>query len=288
VTTIDLPRPIGFVLGGGGAYGAVQVGMLQALEELAIRPDLVVGTSVGSLNGVMLAQQPQDAVARLADVWSALRTKMIFPGGWFARVRTLQVSRAWVVDHSGLSQVLDQHLTMGDFAELAVPFAAIATDVQRGRTVVIDEGLLRPAVLASAAIPGVFPPVQHAGRVLVDGGLTANVPILQALERGARSLVVLDCGLWGYRDDVPATLLETMYRVAAVTLRQQLIHELPLAVPQVPVVFLPGPFPMQTNPLDFRHSAALMRAAYAAARPFLAVLRVDGPGLYGAPPLLSQ
>lgn len=272
-----LPRPVAYVLGGGASFGAVQVGQLRALAETDLRPDLVVGTSVGSLNGAMLAEDAPSAADRLATVWSSVDRTAILPGGWLRAVRTIQASRAHLAEASGLRALLARHVAARTFADLPLPFAAVATDFVTGRPYVFTSGDLEPAVLASSAIPGILPAVDHDGRRLVDGGLVANVPVLQALDLGARSLVVLDCGVLGLRDSPPHNLVETMLHTAAVVVRQQVVRDVPAAAAQVPLVYLPGPFPMITSPLDFRHTATLVQAAYAGSRAFLSALLVDGP-----------
>ncbi|HSK28259.1 MAG TPA: patatin-like phospholipase family protein [Jiangellales bacterium] len=283
-----LPRPIGLVLGGGASFGAVQVGMVRALDETGLRPDLVVGTSVGSLNGAIIAADPVGAGNRLRLLWAGVRRRTVFPGGWLARARTLQASHAWLSDSSGISGLVRQSLHVERFDQLRLPFAAVATDVLTGRPVVLRDGAIEPAVLASAAIPAVLPPVEIEGRRLVDGGLVANVPVIQALDLGAASLVVLDCGVLGLRTEAPRTLVESMLHTAAIVVRQQVVRDVPAAAAQVPVVYLPGPFPMTTSPLDFRHTARLSGESYELSRRFLADVRPDGPGLYGAPPLLAS
>jgi NTE family protein len=281
---LDLPRPTAFVLGGGAAFGAVQVGQLRALAEAGVRPDLVVGTSVGSINGAMLALDP-DGTEQLAAVWQEITTTRVFPGGWLGRLRTLQASRAWLSDNRGLIGLLEQYLPTRDFTRLALPFAAVAADYVTAETVVLTTGDLHRSLLASAAIPGIFPPVTIRDRLLVDGGIVANVPVRQAVDLGARSVVVLDCGLWGMTTTPPSNLVEVMLRVSAITLGQQLAVDLPRVAETMPVVYLPGVYPLATSPLDFGNWAALSSGGYVAAKPFLAVLRVDGPGLYGTPPL---
>jgi NTE family protein len=282
---LELPRPVAFALGGGAAYGAVQLGMLRALEESGVRPDIVVGTSVGSLNGALLAHDPSRGVDRLAEIWPGISTTRIFPGGWLGRLRTLQASKAWLSDNSGLVEIIEQYLPARDFTALRLPFGAVTADYATAEPVVVTRGNLHDAVLASAAIPGIFPPVRVGSRLLVDGGILANVPVRQAVEMGAASVVVLDCGLWGMSMDTPATLVEVMLRVSAISVGLQLGNDLPDVAAQVPVVYLPGVFPMNTSPLDFGHWQRLSTGGYVAAKPFLSVLRVDGPGLYGTPPL---
>jgi len=169
------------------------------------------------------------------------------------------------------------------FGDLTLPFAAVAMDVVSATPFVIDVGSLLPALLASAAIPGVFPPVDHDGRRLYDGGVVANVPLRQAVAMGARSLVVLDCTFPGHLLPPPESLAETLLFTAMVTMRSQTILEAPLVAAQVPVVYLPGPAACRCSPFNFDFTELLIEGAYEAAVSFLHDLRVDGPGLYGSP-----
>ena len=130
----DLPRPVGYVLGGGGSLGAVQVGMLQALGERDVPPDIVAGTSVGSLNGAVLALEPKSAANRLSHVWARLTRERVFPGGLLAQARTLQHTRTHLFSSTGLSTVIADFLGAElTFADLALPFAAVTTDIATAR-----------------------------------------------------------------------------------------------------------------------------------------------------------
>ena len=282
-----LPRPIGFVLGGGASFGAVQVGMLQALAEAGLRPDLVVGTSVGSVNGALLAEDPTGAANRLTHLWSQITREDVFPGGAVERIRTWHAQRTYLVSSDGLDGLLARLLSAERFEELALPFAVTATELLSGRVVHIESGPLRPAVLASAAIPGFYPAVRIDGRDLVDGGVVSNVPVDQALRMGARSIVVLDCGVFGVRLEPPRSLGETIAQAAAIIMRQQIIRDLPEVARQVPVLYLPGPFPLTSSPLDFTSSASLMQDAYEKSRAFLEQVQPFGAGLYGEAPLIA-
>lgn len=163
----SLPRPVAFVLGGGGSLGAVQVGMLQALAELEVSPDLVVGTSVGSLNGAVVALDPKSAANRLSRIWPRITRPMVFPGGPLAQLRTLQQGRTHLFPNTSLQAVIRAHLASETtFAELALPFGAVTTDVATAAPHVLTDGRLVPALLASTAIPGIFPAVSIDGRQL--------------------------------------------------------------------------------------------------------------------------
>ena len=280
----NLPRPIGYVLGGGGSLGAMQVGMLQALSEHDVAPDIVVGTSVGSLNGAVVALHPTDAASRLSDLWVRVRKEQIFPGGWFTQVRNLQRSKTYLYGNTALAGLIEDFLAPArSFDDLTLPFGAVSTDVSTALPVNVREGDLRPALLASAAIPGVFPLVEHGGRRLYDGGVVANVPMTQALQMGAKSLVVLDCTFPGQLAASLDTMTDILLFTAIVRMRSQAAMEAPIVAAEVPVVYLPGPAAQLISPLDFDHTGELMEQSYAAARRFLRRVEVDGPGLYGSP-----
>jgi NTE family protein len=280
----SLPRPVGFVLGGGGSLGAVQVGMLQALAEQGVVPDLVVGTSVGALNGAVVGLDPRGAASRLRRIWPRITRPMVFPGGPLAQARTLRQGRTYLFPNIGLRAVITGYLHADmTFAELALPFGAVTMDLATAAPHVLRDGPLVPALLASAAIPGLFPPVRIDGRQLYDGGVVANVPVTQALAMGARSLVVLDAAFPGRLPTPPTTLAEALLFTAIVSMRVQAALEAPIAAAHVPVVYLPGPAIHRVSPLQFHHTDMLIKGAYQAARPFLERLEIDGPGLYGSP-----
>ena len=280
----NLPRPVGYVLGGGGSLGAVQVGMLQALGEHDVAPDVVAGTSVGSLNGAVLALDPKSAANRLSHLWLRITRDQVFPGGLLAQVRSLQHAKTHLFPSTGLAGVIADFLGAdATFADLTLPFVAMAMDIATARPHVMREGPLLPALLASAAIPGIFPPVQLGTLRLYDGGLVANVPMRQAVDLGARSLVVLDCNFPGRVPSPPGTMAEVLFYTAMVAMRSQAVFEAPLVAADVPVIYLHGPEPHPVSPLDFRQTGTLIEAAYEAARSFLTDLDVTGPGLYGSP-----
>ena len=153
----DLPRPVGYVLGGG----AVQVGMLQALGERKIVPGIVAGSPVGSLNGAVVAADPKGAANRLSHLWARLTRGDVFPGGLLAQARTLQRTRTHLFPSTGLAAVITRFLGADiTFADLTLPFAAVAMDSATALPHDLREGPLLPALLASTAIPGIFAPVQ--------------------------------------------------------------------------------------------------------------------------------
>jgi NTE family protein len=287
-----IPRPLAYVLGGGGSRGAVQLGMLQALANTDLRPDLVVGTSVGSLNGAIVASDPDGAAATLAEIWPRIDRQQVFPGGFLLKtLAATTAGRPYVFDPTPLSDLLQEYLPVSRVEDLQVPFTAIATDLDTGVRVEMDSGDLRTALLASSAVPVAFPWVERDGRRLVDGGLVANIPIRQAVARGARSVLVLDCGIFGAEGRWSQGIVGVVVQSLAIAGRQQVTVDLEAAA-DLPVLYLPVPASIPTTIFDFESTAALAAESYAQAMVALTALAERGPqfsqleaGLYGQPPL---
>jgi NTE family protein len=187
--------PVAFVLGGGGVLGAVEVGMLQALFERGIRPDLVVGTSVGAINGALVAADPTPvAVDRLRAVWGDLASSGVLAGSVLSRVSTLVRTRTHLHPREPLRDLLEEHLPARTFAELAVPFQCVAASIERAAEHWFADGALVPAVLASSAVPGLLPPVEIDGEHYLDGGLVHSIPVGRAVALGADTVYVLHVG----------------------------------------------------------------------------------------------
>lgn len=278
--TTQLPHPIGFVLGGGGSLGAMQVGMLQALAEHAVVADLVAGTSIGAINGAVIAGDPTGAANRLSHIWHSLDDDQILGRGLTRRLYTILRHRSHVYDSAGLARLGDEILGEVSIEDLAIPYAAVALDVATAQAVTFRDGPVKSAALASSAIPGIFPPVTRGSRSYYDGGLVNNVPVSAAVEMGAKSLVVLDCAFADQPLQAPATVTDAFFYASTVAMRQQLVRELPAVAEHLPVLYLPGATPQRMTPLDFTHTPELIASAYTNSRAFLDTVTVDGPGLY--------
>jgi NTE family protein len=183
-----------FVLGGGGLLGSSEVGMLAALDEAGIRPDLVLGTSVGAINGVFVAADPDGAAKRLAAVWRSNAVRTALSGSLFGRIHTLARSGTHLHDNVGLRKLIEEYLPVHDFADLVVPFQCVAANVERATAHWFHSGPIVPAVLASAAVPGLLPAVRIDGEHYVDGGLVHSIPVGRAIRLGARRVFVLHVG----------------------------------------------------------------------------------------------
>ena len=165
-----------FVLGGGGVLGAHEVGMLRALAQAGVQPDLVVGTSVGAINGAVVAADPGSAAARLAQLWQGEALRQAFRETLWGRAVRLARSGTHLHSIEPLRHMLDDALPGGTFADLAVPFHCVAASIEDATARWFSDGPVVPAVLASCAVPGLLPPVEVDGRHYFDGGLVELDP----------------------------------------------------------------------------------------------------------------
>jgi NTE family protein len=252
-----------FVLGGGGSLGAVQVGMLRALFELGIRPDFVVGTSIGSLNGAYVAGHLDlDGVESLADLWSSIRRADVFRFNVRSLLGAVMGRRDHLFEVLGLRAIIDRAgLGFARLEDAPIPVHAVATDLLRARPVIISEGDTVDALLASSAIPGIFPPVNVGGRLLVDGGVLANLPVTQAIELGATRVFVLPA-MPGESAGAPGGALDLMQRSMLVATSALTRGDLVRADDSVEVHMLPVPVTAHGSIFDFGGTSALIEDAY--------------------------
>jgi len=187
---------VAFVLGGGGGpLGAHEVGMLRALLERGIVPDLVLGTSVGAINGAAICADPSvDGVRRLADLWAAIGRRDVFGGSVLRRARTLARTRTHLHGNELLRERLTATLGDGRIEDLAIPFQCVAASIENAREHWFADGPVVDAVLASAAVPGILPPVEIGGEHFIDGGIVNSIPVDRAVLLGARRIFVLHVG----------------------------------------------------------------------------------------------
>lgn len=186
-----------FVLSGGGSLGAVQVGMLRALADRGVAPDLLVGASAGALNAAFVADRgfTPTALDELEQIWRRLRRQDVFPLSPHRQLLALAGARPSLCAADGLRRVIDRHLRVDHLEDTRIPVHVVATDVLSGNEVRLSTGDARAAVLASASIPAVLPPVLVEGRALFDGGVANNTPISHAVALGAERVVVLPAGV---------------------------------------------------------------------------------------------
>jgi NTE family protein len=260
-----------YVLSGGGSLGAVQVGMLQALSERDVTPDLVIGTSVGALNAAYLAGHGADfrALDDLDALWRSLRRSQVFPMEPL-RMGAAALGRApSLCRPAALRELIRHHLPFTRLEDAAIPVQVIATDVRSGSEVVLTQGDAVDAVMASAALPAVFPAVHIAGRDLIDGGVTDNAPISQAIASGADRIYVLPTGYACALDAAPATPLASILQALTLLVEQRLVFEVADLAHRADIRVVPPLCPLSVSSADFRHGAELIDRARASTRSWL-------------------
>lgn len=252
----DWPRPFAFALSGGGAFGPVQLGMLRALSDRGIAPDLIVGTSVGALHGAAVAAGGYDTLDELEREWRLLNRQRLF-GGRRTLVSSLVRHRS-LSTTSRLTALIDDFVADLSFNDLDTPFAAVATDALTGDPQLLSTGQLAPALLASCALPGVFPRVALDGRTYVDGGVSANVPIRQAISFGAASVLSLDATPPIVALQLPSSFLGTVLHSVSLMLRSQRSNAVDDIAHRYRVAALPSATPPDMGSFNFAHTAELI------------------------------
>lgn len=256
-----------FALSGGGNLGALQAGAMRALVEAGIEPDLLVGTSVGALNAAFYACRPGRAGCEaLVAAWGALRRRDLFRFEPWRALGGFLGARDHLVATGRLSRLVDRWLPIERVEDAEVPFAAVASDALSGEAVVIERGDVATALLASAAIPGLFPPVRHDGRWLIDGSLAAAIPAVEALTLGAQRVFVIGTATAPRRRPPRGAVAMAMNSVALVTGRAGRDH---LEVAQRrareqggAVWVVPSAEPEAPSPFDFASGGALAELGY--------------------------
>ena len=204
-----------FVLGGGGVLGAAEVGMLRALLERGIRPDLVLGTSVGALNGAMVARDPSLAVIeRLTELWLEVSsTRHVYGDRPLRTVRRAMATGTHIYSAKPLRERLAEEFGDQLIEDLPVRFQVCAAHIERAAEHWFDRGPLVEAVVASAAVPGLLPPARVDGQHYLDGGIVNSIPVARAAQLGAGRVFVLQVG----RIDRPLTVPRRPWEVARVS-----------------------------------------------------------------------
>lgn len=189
---LEHPHRAAFVLSGGGNLGALQVGMLYALLEDGIEPSLIVGTSVGAINGAFLASRPDlRGIGEIAGLWSSLRRRDVLGLNAATLLRGLLGRRGHLFDSVPLRRVVESLLGFQRLEDAPIPFAVVATELATGDAVILDSGDATSALLASSAVPGILPPVRIGDKLLVDGAAAADIPLHEAVSLGAHDVYVL-------------------------------------------------------------------------------------------------
>jgi NTE family protein len=254
---------VAFVLSGGGSLGAVQVGMLQALADHEIRPDLIIGTSVGALNGVFLAAQTtRPGIDTLGEIWLSLRRRDVFPMGPIQGALGYYGLRNWLVRPTSLENLVRENIRFDKLENAPVPLHVVATDIVSGTEVLLSSGDTVDSVLASSAVPGVFPPVEIDGHQLVDGGVADNTPLSHARALGATTVYVLPAGYACALDHAPSSALGVAIQSLSILIGRGLAFDIERYDGSYELRVVPPLCPLNITPTDFSRAAELIGRAY--------------------------
>lgn len=270
VSPVASPARTAFVFAGGGSLGAVHVGMLKALTRHGLRPDFVVGASVGAINATYFAFEPSlPGVLRLERIWERLSRKDVFPFSLTNSLLSLVGKRDYFVTPAGLQSLIEAELPNRRLEDTVIPCHVIATDLLSGTETAFTSGAVLPALVASAAIPALFPPVQLHGRYLVDGGVASNTPISAAIRLGATRIIVLPTGMSCAIDAPPHGAVAIALHAVNLLVMQQLVNDMDRLRHGAQLIVVPPLCPLTTTPYDFSHSGELIRRAAASTRLWL-------------------
>jgi NTE family protein len=244
-----------FVFAGGGSFGAIQVGMLQSLAAHGIAADLVVGSSVGALNGAFYAGDPTvKGVERLSDIWRGLKRQDVFP----LTTRSLLTflwRRDFLIPHDGIRKLIEDHIPFRRLEQAPLPVHIVTTDIISGDSVVLSEGSTSDAIVASTAIPGAFSPVHYRDYYLADGAISSNTPVRVAVAKGARRLIVLPTGHACANDAPPVGAVANALHALTLLIARQLVIELENLGPEIEYYVIPPLCPLVGSPYDFSRTA---------------------------------
>ncbi|NPT56209.1 patatin-like phospholipase family protein [Paraburkholderia elongata] len=273
-STLSDPPPraplTAFVFAGGGSLGAIEVGMLRELLNRGAHADFVVGASAGAINAAYFAGSPtRDGVAMLEALWCRIRRQDIMPFSMLGLLDMVLRRRPHLVEATALRRLLEKNLTFARVEQAALPLYIVATDVLSGNEIVISSGPVVDAVLASAAIPGVFPPVRIDGKDLVDGGVANNTPISVAVALGATRIVVLPAGFACALDAPPTSAIAQATHALTLVIARQLVRDLEFYANRAEIFVVPPLCPLDISPYDYTQCDRLIDLAAGTTRAWL-------------------
>ena len=263
-----------FVFAGGGSFGAIQVGMLHALAAHGIVADIACGSSVGAVNAAYYAGNPTiEGIRELEAIWRALRRQDVFPMTWRTLLGFIR-RRDFLVSPDGLRKLINAHLPYRNLEDARMPIFVVATDILSAETVVLSTGPACEAILASAAIPAAFAPVQLSDLFLADGAISSNTPVRVAVAQGAQRLIILPTGYACARETPPIGAVANALHALTLLIARQLITDLENLPPQIDYYVLPPLCPLKGSPYDFSHTGELIARAIESTNEW-----IDGGGL---------
>ena len=264
------PARTAFVFAGGGSFGAIQVGMMHSLAAHGISADMVVGSSVGALNGAYYAGDPTlKGVLQLETIWRGLQRHDVFPITWRTLLGFLW-RRDFLIPHDGIQKLIDDHLPYRDLQDAKLPVHIVTTDIVSGDSIVLSEGSAAQAIIASTAVPGAFAPIRYKELYLADGAISSNTPIRVAIAKGARRLIILPTGYACATNKPPVGAVANALHALTLLIARQLVSELEDIAPGIEYYVVPPLCPLVGSPYDFTRTSDHIERAIASTDAWLA------------------
>jgi NTE family protein len=269
-----------FVFAGGGSFGAIQVGMMHSLAAHGISADMVVGCSVGALNGAFYAGDPTlNGILRLETIWRGLLRHDVFPVTWRTLLGFLW-RRDFLISHDGIRKLIEDHIPYRNLQDAKLPVHIVTTDIISGESIVLSEGSTAEAIVASTAIPGAFAPVRYRDFYLADGAISSNTPIRVAVAKGAKRLIILPTGYACAGHEPPAGAVANALHALTLLIARQLVNELEGLGPDIEYFVVPPLCPLVGSPYDFSRTSEHIERAIVSTDAWLAQ---SGPAQGGIP-----
>lgn len=247
------------VLCGGGAQGAAEIGFYQALVERGIRPDFIIGTSIGAINGAFIASGL--GIESLKTLWKEISTRSLYR--WNPEIIWKWGNASSLFKPTGIRRFLETRLQVDTFEKLEIPLTVVATDLQKAGSVYLDKGPLLPALMASSAVPVYFPPQTLDGNQLVDGGITNNIPIDKAYEEGADTIYCMLSDCRHRFDRSVRGIYNMVIRAAQVNQHQKLREDIRIIAPDTELYLLDLCITTRLKGvMDFSKTDRIMEEAY--------------------------
>lgn len=249
------PAKTAFVFAGGGSFGAIQVGMMHSLAAHGISADMVVGSSVGALNGAYYAGNPTlKGVLKLETIWRGLTRHDVFPVTWRTLLGFIW-RRDFLIPHDGIQKLVDDHLPYRNLQDATLPVHIVTTNIVSGESVVLSEGPADRAIIASTAIPGAFAPIRYKNFYLADGAISSNTPIKVAVAKGARRLIILPTGYACAEHAPPVGAVANALHALTLLIARQIVSELEGLAPDIEYFVVPPLCPLVGSPYDFSRTS---------------------------------
>jgi len=282
------------VFAGGGSLGAVQIGMLKALVGAKVPADLLVGSSVGAINAAFFAGVPtSEGIDRLEAIWRGVTRGDIFALAPLRAFLSLVSNEHSIASPHALERLLRRELPYDCLESAEIPLHVIGTRLVDGAEIVLSSGQLVPALMASAAIPGVFPPVKIDGHLVVDGGVASNTPVAAAVKLGASRIIVLPTGSHCAAKRMPRGSIGVAIHALNLLIIRQLIRDLERYMDQLELIVVPPLCPLEVQAYDFSQTAVLIQRAEASTAAWLENHGINPTGIppellpHGHPPTVD-